>query len=242
MLSSLARSWNQTSPQVNGECVTATVVLKASSEVAAGLGPAWDVARDGPRPDVWVPDSRLWILVAASRPDAAPMLAQEPTSIATSPIVIAVRRPVAQALGWPQRELGWEEVLGVFAQPQLWATMGKPEFAALRLGMTDPTLSTAGLASTLTILDTDANGELSDAELTAGVAFTQLLGTMAPDTTVFINEQREAAVAPVPGGVAAFPVLERDIAAYDASRSDRGTRADVPPNWHRSSPISPTPS
>jgi Ca-activated chloride channel homolog len=37
---------------------------------------------------------------------------------------------------------------------------------------------------------------------------------------VFINEQREAGVAPPPGapGVAAFPVLERDVAAYDATK------------------------
>ena len=37
---------------------------------------------------------------------------------------------------------------------------------------------------------------------------------------MFINEQREAGVAPAPGapGVAAFPVFERDVAAYDATK------------------------
>jgi Ca-activated chloride channel family protein len=221
VLSSLARQWSATSPTAGGSCVNAVVVLKGSSEMAAALGPTWDVERDGPRPDVWVPDSRLWLLVAGSRPDAGTLFAGDAPSIASSPLVLAVRRPVAEALGWPQRDLGWPDVLGMFSQPNLWATIGHPEWATvMRFGMTDPTLSTAGLAATLALLDTDANGEFSDAELSAGVAFTQLLGSMAADTTVLINEQREAAAAGPPGvpGVAAFPVLERDVAAYDASK------------------------
>ena len=217
-LSGLARSWTDSKPAVDGRCVGATVVLKESSDVAAALGPTWDADRDGPRPDVWVPDSSLWVLVATSRRDAGAMLPRDAPSIASSPVVLAVRRPVAQALGWPQRELGWEEVLGAFSRPDIWKSVGHPEWAALRMGMTDPTLSTAGLASTLAILDRDADGVLSDAELTAGVGFTQLLGAMAPDTTVFINEQRQATGQGAGSGVAAFPVLEREVAAYDATK------------------------
>lgn len=215
-LSTAARNWTESDPSVDGKCVTATVVLKDSSEVAAALGPAWDEARDGPHPDVWVPDSSLWLQIAASRKDATAMLPSDAPSIASSPIVLAVRRPVAEALGWPQRPLAWEQVLGVFATPTAWKLMGHPEWATLRMGMTDPTLSTAGLASTLAILDRDANGKLSNEELTAGVAFTQLLGTMAADTTVFINEQREANGDPT--GVAAFPVIEKDVATYNATK------------------------
>jgi Ca-activated chloride channel homolog len=214
VLSGLARRWTDGAPSVDGRCVAATVTLKGSSEVAAALGPGWDPDRDGPRPDVWTPDSSLWVLVAASRQDTANILPQDSQSIASSPVVLAVRRPVAQALGWPKRDLGWEEVLGAFSQPDIWATLGHPELATLRLGMTDPTRSTAGLASILAILDRDANGELSDAELTAGVGFTQLLGAMAPDTTVFINE---LSFGSSQSAVAAFPVLEREIAVYNAT-------------------------
>jgi len=232
-LSGLARRWTASVPSVDGRCVGATVVLKDSSEVASALGPGWDEARDGPRPDVWVPDSRLWVLIAASRRDSATMLPQHTPSIASSPVVLGVRRQVAQALGWPQRELGWEEVLGAFSRPDTWAGLGHPEWAALRLGMTDPTVSTAGLASTLAILDRDANGELSDAELTAGVSFTQVLGTMAADTTVFINEQREAGEPGSDSVVAAFPVLEREVAAYDATKPT----VELIPIYARQAPI-----
>ena len=68
VLSGLARRWTDEAPSVDGRCVAATVTLKRSSEVAAALGPGWDPGRDGPRPDVWAPDSSLWVLVAASRP------------------------------------------------------------------------------------------------------------------------------------------------------------------------------
>ncbi len=214
VLSGLARQWTDDAPSVDGRCVAATVTLKRSNEVAAALGPGWDPGRDGPRPDVWAPDSSLWVLVAASRRDTANILPQDSPSIASSPVVLAVRRPVAQALGWPTRDLGWEEVLGAFSRPDIWATLGHPEWATLRLGMSDPTLSTAGLASILAILDRDANGELSDAELTAGVGFTQLLGAMAPDTTVFINELSSGSSQ---SAVAAFPVLEREVAVYNAT-------------------------
>jgi Ca-activated chloride channel homolog len=232
VLTELARDWTDEKPDVDGQCVGARVVLKGSSEVAATLAPAWDEARDGPRPDVWVPDSRLWMLVAASRPDAAGLLPAESPSIATSQVVLALRRPVAQALGWPQRPLGWEEVLGVFAQPQLWQGLGHPEYATLRMGLTDPTVSTAGLASTLALLDSDADGRLSDRELTAGVGFTQLVGSIAPDTTVFIEEQREAESNPA-AVVAVFPVLEREIAAYDATKPD----LELVPIYARQGPI-----
>jgi Ca-activated chloride channel family protein len=141
------------------------------------------------------------------------MLPADGSSIATSQIVLGVRRPVAQAIGWPQRPLGWLEVLGVFARPDLWAGMGHPEFAQLRMGLTDATVSTAGLASTLALLDTDGDTKLSDRELTAGVAFSQVVGGMAPDAKDFIDEQGN------PGSVVAvFPVLERDIATYNATK------------------------
>lgn len=220
VLSGLGRSWNATEPVLAGRCLAAVVVMKGSSEMAAALAPSWDTERDGPRPDVWVPDSTLWMLVASSRPDTGPMIPGTATSIASSPVVLAVRRPLAEALGWPERDLGWTDVIGAFSQPETWSRLGHPEWSGLRFGMTDPTLSTSGLAATLALLDTDADGELSDAELTAAVAFTQLLGSMAQDTTVYLNDQREAAAVEDPAdgpAVAAFPVLERDIAAFNGT-------------------------
>jgi Ca-activated chloride channel homolog len=211
VLDRLAKRWNEDAPSVEGQCVGVTVVEKGSSEVAATLGPAWDETRDGPRPDVWVPDSRLWLLIASTRPETAAILPTAAPSIASSQVVLALRRPVAQALGWPQRPLGWDEVLGSFARPDVWASVGHPEFAKLKMGMVDATASTAGLASTLALIDRDADAKLSNQEITAGVGFTQLVGGVAPDSAVFLGDQSDPN-----SPVAVFPVLERDLAMYAA--------------------------
>jgi Ca-activated chloride channel homolog len=212
VLDQLAKRWTEDAPSVEGQCVGVTVVEKGSSEVAATLGPAWDEARDGPRPDVWMPDSRLWMLIASTRPDTAAILPSTAPSIASSQVVLALRRPVAQALGWPQNpQLGWDEVLGSFARPDVWAAVKHPEYAKLKMGMVDATSSTAGLASTLALLDRDADSKLSNQEITTGVAFTQLVGGLAPDPAVFLEDQTDPN-----SPVAVFPILERDLAVYAA--------------------------
>ena len=211
----VARKWNATGPTVGGHCAAATVVRKESSEVAAALGSNWDEARDGTRPDVWLADSSLWLALAASRPDAKTMLAANPPSVASSPVVLALRKPLAQALGWPQKPFGWEQGFGAFVKPETWAQIGHPEWASLRIGLTDPTSSTAGLESVVSLLDYDGDGTLSDAELTGGLGFTQALGALAPDTKTFFDEQAGGS-----SSIAAFPAVERDVAAYDRANGN----------------------
>lgn len=219
VLADLAQRWTAERPSVDGRCVAARVVSKNSGEAATALGPGWDEGRDGPRPDVWAPESTLWLRVAATRPDAASLLQGNATSIASSPVVLAMRRPMAEALGWPQRPPGSEEAVGAFLTADTWAKVGHPEWARFRVGATEPTASTAGLASVLS-LDRDANGVFSDAEFTASLAFSQVLGTIAPSTETFFTELRTAHPGAEPS-VAAFPTLERDLAAYLAGNPEQ---------------------
>jgi Ca-activated chloride channel family protein len=202
-------------PTVDGRCVAASVVAKDAGKVADLLGRGWDPGRDGTPPQVWVPDSSLWLAVAATRPAAAVL--PRGRSIASSPIVMALRQPMARALGWPQHSLTWTEVIGAFAQPGIWAKAGHPEWAALRVGVTDPSGSTAGLGSVLAILDPDATGSVGNAQLVGGLGFTRVLGAVAADSSTFFAAQG-ASVGDPNSAVAAFPALERDIAAYNSTR------------------------
>src|SRR5262249_45383364 len=115
---------------------------------------------------------------------------------------------------------GWEQGFGAFVRPEIWAQVGHPEWASLKIGLTDPTSSTAGLASVLALLDQDGDGTLSDAELTGSIGFTQALGALAPDTKTFFDEQAGGS-----SPIAAFPAVERDLAAYDKAN---GNTALVP--------------
>jgi Ca-activated chloride channel family protein len=219
VLRDLADRWNAGDPTVGDRCARATVQALPSSLAAATLAPGWDEARDGQRPDVWVPDSSLWLAVAAGRPDAAAMLPDSPPSLASSPVVLGMQEPMAAALGWPDQQLGWSELLGAFAGGQTWEQFGHPEWGRLRLGVADPTSSTAGLAGVLTVLDPDDDQQLGDEELLGGIAFSQLITAYEPDTGALLRAYQgegaagEAEASELP---AAFPILERDLAAYVA--------------------------
>ncbi|MDR7274288.1 VWA domain-containing protein [Catenuloplanes atrovinosus] len=216
-LNQAVAEWNATRPAVDGACVTARTIVQQSGQAAAAVGPGWDPARDGDKPDVWVPDSGIWLSVAGSRPEAASLLTEQGTSIATSPAVLAIRKPMASALGWPQRQLGRQDVIGALSQPDVWAKAGHPEYANLRVGLTDPATSTAGLASVLSILDPTGSGELGEQQLIAGLQVSRVVGGFAPDAGVFFAAQQTAAAIDTNAAVAAFPALEKEIAEYNAA-------------------------
>jgi Ca-activated chloride channel family protein len=216
MLSTLARRWNSTNPASGGRCLAAKVIAAAPADVAAQLGPGWDPAHEGAPPQVWLPDSSAWLAAAALRPDAARLLPEQRTSIATSPVVLAVQQSVARVLGWPQHPPGAEKVIGAFADPAGWARLGKPSWSSLRIGLPDPQTSTAGLAMVLTMFDPTGSGTVSNDQLLAALKFSQALGPAAPDVQTFLAQQNQPESPSDPPVVGAFPALERDVAVYDA--------------------------
>ncbi|GLH97958.1 VWA domain-containing protein [Phytohabitans aurantiacus] len=217
VLNRLADQWTATRPDVDGRCVAATVRSMPASAVAATIGPGWDERRDGPRPDVWAPDFSAWLTLAAARQDAATVLpTAAPQSLASSPTVIAMQRPMAEALGWPREELGWSGLLGAFSGGKTWAQYGHPEWGPLQIGMVDPTKSGAGLVAALTILDPNNDQTMSNEELFGGLSLSQLTTINAADPAELMRRFSETGGNnPLP---AAFPVLERELAQYAANK------------------------
>lgn len=66
-----------------------------------------------------------------------------------SPVVIAMWKPMAEALGWPKKEIGWSDVLAVANDPSGWASVGKPQWGAFRFGHTHPEYSNSGLMAVI---------------------------------------------------------------------------------------------
>jgi Ca-activated chloride channel homolog len=143
-----AAEYERGRPAVDDRCVDVRVRGLDSVEAAAALGAGWDEATQGPRPDVWVPASSAWALQvqlkqqATNQPNMIPI---ERPKVATSPLVFAMPKPMAEALGWPKQPLGWEELLQAVQDPAGWEAFGHPEWGPFRLGKTDPNLSTPGL-------------------------------------------------------------------------------------------------
>jgi Ca-activated chloride channel homolog len=66
-----------------------------------------------------------------------------------SPVVIAMWKPMAEALGWPGKEIGWSDLIRVAQGKGGWAALDHPEWGAFKLGHTHPEFSNSGLLSIL---------------------------------------------------------------------------------------------
>ena len=152
LLKQMARDYASTSPVVGDRCVEVNVASLDSPEATAALATGWTDPDLGPRPDVWVPASSTWAselelqFSTAERPNLLP---PDRPSVATSPLVIAMPKPMAQALGWPRQNLGWGDLVNALQNSEGWRAFGHPEWGQFKLGKTDPKLSEAGLGALL---------------------------------------------------------------------------------------------
>ena len=148
VVSQAAAEYERRRPAADDRCVDVQVRATDSVEAAAALSTGWDETTQGARPDVWVPASSTWALQVALRQQVtnqAVLIPLEYPKVATTPMVMAMPKPMAQALGWPQQNLGFKDLLGAVTSPEGWGKFGHPEWGAFRLGKTDPNLSTPGL-------------------------------------------------------------------------------------------------
>lgn len=86
---------------------------------------------------------------AQSRARTGKDLIGETKNLVLSPVVIAMWRPMAEAMGWGKRPVGWGDVLALARDPKGWASHGHPEWGAFKLGHTHPEYSNSGLISLL---------------------------------------------------------------------------------------------
>jgi Ca-activated chloride channel homolog len=164
VVSQAAAEYERRRTAVDDRCVDVQVRGTDSVEAAAALSSGWDEAAHGPRPDVWVPASSVWAMQVALRQQASKqevVVPLEYPKVATTPTVMAMPQPMAEALGWPRNPLGWKELLGAVAEQKTWREFGHPEWGAFRLGKTDPNLSTPGLAALIAAVFT-ATGQTSE--------------------------------------------------------------------------------
>lgn len=172
LMGQIARSYRDSGRTVDGNCFDIVVNSVASGAGEQRLAAGWDPAVDGTPPDVWTPAGSTWVsllrsdLVANDRPDILPPRADTLPSVTSTPLVLAMPEPMATALGWPNAELGWSDVLALATDPQGWAGKGHPEWGKFTLGKTNPTVSTSGLAATIGTL-VAATGTSSDLTVAA---------------------------------------------------------------------------
>lgn len=169
LLRTMANDYN--GRKVDGQCVDVVVNSVASGGAMQALARGWDERQDGPKPDVWTPAGTGWITLLQQRLQGdrtSPVSADNP-AIAQSPLVIAMPKPMAQALGWPSKKIGWSDVLDLANDPRGWAKYDHPEWGRFRLGKTNPNFSTSGLNATIGayFAATGLSGDLTDKDVAA---------------------------------------------------------------------------
>jgi Ca-activated chloride channel family protein len=218
LLQGLARQWVGTTPSVGGVCAAVDISGKDSAVMAQALGTEWDEKSAGPRPDVWAPDSTVWVRRASTAALAERMMPDLQPSLARTPAVVAMPKPMAEALGWPNAKVSWQDVVTRYAaNPDSWKRLGKP-WGAFRFGMTDPLKSTSGLLALMAMLDNDDDGEVSATEQ-AGVQQLKRLKAVYTDGTgqIFaaLHQADAQGTDQALAYLSAFPALEQEVLAYN---------------------------
>lgn len=140
LLEPLIAEYNAAKHEVGGKQVF------VRGEVVSSGDSADRIQRGTLKPVLWSPSSSLWGRLLNFRADQ-PLVADTNPSLVRTPLVIAMWEPLARALGWPGKQLGWADILREARSAKGWAAYGHPEWGRFKFGHTNPDFSTAGLSA-----------------------------------------------------------------------------------------------
>ncbi|WP_433388534.1 substrate-binding and VWA domain-containing protein [Micromonospora sp. KLBMP9576] len=170
-------------------CVSIEVRARDSAAVATEVANGVDVA------DAWVPESTFWLRRA--RAAGAFEVPAEGTSVASTPVVLAVTEPLARRQGWPAKPLTWRSLIG-------------PKARGVQVGLPDPAVDPAGVGAVLGVRAL-ATGERDPAGSVAAVLRRLADRTFTPGPGGSLP-----AGAGLPGGVDAVAIGEQAVLGHNA--------------------------
>ncbi len=122
--------------------------------IAQGSGDCIDEAINGaPRqPHLTSPASGAYITLGNARwrsRSGGRDLVSKTENLVLSPVVVAMWKPMATAMGWPAKPIGWADILALSQNPQGWASVGQAQWGRFKFGHTHPEFSNSGLIAVL---------------------------------------------------------------------------------------------
>jgi Ca-activated chloride channel family protein len=135
---------------VDGKPIKVTGVAMGSGAIIS------DIVEGTTKADVWSPASDLfrpllneaWTKKQGST-GGQKVVAPEGKKLVLTPLVIAMWKPMAQALGWPDAAIGWSDVLALSTDNKGWASKKHPEWGQFKLGHCHPDFSNSGMLGVL---------------------------------------------------------------------------------------------
>src|SRR6266481_8453934 len=126
-----------------------TIIVHA---IPMGSGEAIDEVMEGRRqPHLISPASAAFIKLgnAQSQSKTGKDLIASTDNLVLSPVVIAMWKPMAEALGWGKKPIGWSDILALARNQQGWSSFGRQQWGSFKFGHTHPEFSNSGLISLL---------------------------------------------------------------------------------------------
>jgi Ca-activated chloride channel family protein len=128
-----------------------TIVVEATP--MGSIESAEAIVSEQLQPTVWSPASSIYVPVAnaewKAREHTDDLVVGTPDDLVLSPVVIAMWQPMAQALGWPDKSLGWGDIAELAISEEGWAAYGYPEWGNFKFGHTHPNYSNSGIVSVI---------------------------------------------------------------------------------------------
>lgn len=150
LMTALAQDFNASDvSDLDDGCAFARPYSKASGGAADAITRGWP-EDEGAQPEIWSPASSSWgAIVDQELSDAGqqPMVSQDAVSFMLTPLVIAMPKPMADALDYPATPIGWSDIAALATSKEGWAAYGHPEWGQFKLGKTNPNFSTSGLSA-----------------------------------------------------------------------------------------------
>jgi Ca-activated chloride channel family protein len=136
LLVPLIRKFNDQKKQVDGKQVFVEGKVVSSGDAQK------QIVKGQLKPTVWSPSSSFWGRLVNLQSDAG-YIANDNPSIVRTPLVIAMWKPMAQALGWPKKQIDFKQIIKLATAPNGWASVGA-QFGAFKYVHTNPDFSTSG--------------------------------------------------------------------------------------------------
>ncbi|MPZ00198.1 MAG: VWA domain-containing protein [Actinophytocola sp.] len=186
------RAARTVSQQEGDDCYRVHVTARDSEVTAESL-----VLTKGATPDVWIPESTMWLQHANDK--GAWDVPVNGTSIASTPVVLALTDDAAAQLGWPAVTPRWSAVVG-------------PDAGDFDVGIADPAWDPASLSALIALRHLAGGGK----------AYTSSLRHVSANAT----EDPETHYRRLPGNsgdtepLDAFPTTEFDLLTHNVEARD----------------------
>ncbi len=108
-----------------------------------------DVLSGAEQDDLTSPASNVFIKLgnAKARASTGQDLIGSTQNLLLSPVVIAMWKPMAEAIGWGKKPIGWADILVLARDKKGWSTYGFPQWGSFKFGHTHPAYSNSGIIS-----------------------------------------------------------------------------------------------